>query len=49
MPVRWQPLRERTAKVKSFTAAKGRIGMVFIGNGSLFNEMPFRRYLDSEI
>src|SRR5205814_1511507 len=47
MPVRWQPPSESAAKVRSFAAANGRIVMVFIGIGSLLNEMQFPARLDS--
>src|SRR5437764_3091652 len=49
MPVRWQPPSESAAKVRSFAAANGRIVTVFIGIGSLLNEMQFPARLDSRI
>src|ERR1700682_5378276 len=49
MPVMWQPPSARAAKVNSFAAANGRIVMVFIGIGSLLNEMQLQGDLDSEI
>src|SRR5450432_2800649 len=49
MPVMWQPPSARAAKVNSFAAANGRIVMVFIGIGSLLNEMRSQGDLDSEI
>src|SRR5688500_11428645 len=48
MPLTRQPPRARAAKVRSFMVAKGRIMMVFIGIGSLLNEMQLRGGLDSE-
>jgi hypothetical protein len=49
MPDQWQPPRQRAAKVSSFAAANGRIGMVFIRIESLLNEMQLQAGLDSEI
>jgi hypothetical protein len=48
MPLTRQPPKARAAKVRSLTAAKGRIMMVFIGIGSLLNEMQLPGGLDSE-